>query len=455
MTMHRWEGYDHPTLYKMINSGPGPGASTAQTEYWESLAGELERIDGDLNSKLSTLAVTWEGGAADGAQAGLTPLQAWAADAKGGASVMGASTEYQADAVAKARAEMPEPVAVTTPAPSGWQVVGAGAAAAFGFSGPAEAVVQQAQDHEIQEAKQSAASQQAVDTMEKYQSKTNFNTATLGKFVPPPTVVVSTPAPDGGVGYQAGYAFSGGSAFPSGGGSTSAAFYSGAPATGGGGGGFVPPAGGGGGSPLPTPQFTGGPVTPTPVNFGGGTTPAGYAPPTGGTAPAATGPAGMPGLTGNGSGLTGDARFGPGGARFSGTLNVPGDGAFRGPNGGLTPGAGVTGAEESARRAGGLGGAPGSGLAGDAARQNGAMGRGGVAGAGGSFGGGDSVLGGRGGSAGGAAGKGGVGGMGTGGRGGAATDEEEDFEHASYLVEADDIFGDERTVAPGVLGTDQ
>ncbi|WP_156754524.1 PPE domain-containing protein [Actinokineospora pegani] len=452
MTMHRWEGYDHPTLFKMINSGPGPGASTAQTEYWESLAGELEQIDGDLNSKLSTLSVTWEGGAADGAQAGLTPLQAWAADAKGGASVMGASTEYQADAVAKARAEMPEPVAVTTPAPSGWQTVGAGAAAVFGFTGPAEAVIQQAQDHEIQEARQSAASQQAVDTMEKYQSKTNFNTATLGKFVPPPTVVVSTPAPDGGVGYQAGYAFSGGSAFPSGGGGTSAAFYSGAPANGGGGGGFVPPAGGGGGSSLPAPQFTGGQITPTPVNVGGGTTPAGYVPPTGGGAPTTTG---MPGLTGGGPGGPGDARFGPGGARFSGTLNLPADGAVR-PNGGLAPGASAMGAEESARRAGGLGGSPGSSLAGDAARQNSAMGRGGVAGAGGSVGGGDSVLGSRGGAAGGAAGKGGVGGgMGTGGRGGASTEEEEDFEHASYLVEADDIFGDERTVAPGVLGTDQ
>nr|MDQ3576798.1 PPE domain-containing protein [Actinomycetota bacterium] len=128
MAMHRWRGYDHPTLFSMINGGPGPSASTPQTEYWDALGSELAEIDANLNSKLNTLKASWQGGAGDSAQGGLTPLRQWASDAQSGASGMRASTEYQADMIGRARSEMPEPVAVTTPKPSGWDMAVAGAA---------------------------------------------------------------------------------------------------------------------------------------------------------------------------------------------------------------------------------------------------------------------------------------------------------------------------------------
>ncbi|PWW50887.1 PPE domain-containing protein [Actinokineospora spheciospongiae] len=449
MAMHRWEGYDHPTLFKMINSGPGPAASTAQTEYWSALTAELEQIDADLATKLSTMQATWEGGAADQAQTGLTPLQAWAADAQSGASLMRASTEYQADIVGRARAEMPEPVQVTTPAPSGWDKLAAGAALLTGNAGPAAGVLAQSQDHEAQEAAQDAASQKAVDTMDSYQSSTNFNTSTLGTFVPPPDVVISTPAPDGGVGHQVGYAISqatGGTGGSNGG--TSAASYTPVQLTSGTPGQYLAPTGGA--SPVHTPQFVpgGNPPAFTPVSAS--TTPAGYVPPTGGGTHTPITPNGLTGVPTGGGGLpSGDATRFPGGIRPG--LTPTDAGLARGG-----PVAGQAAAQEAAARrgalAGGLGGsAPAEGPARGGA--NSALGRGGVAGAG-SFS-GDSLLGGRNGTAGAAGGKAGTGAGAMGGGRGANADEEEDFEHASYLVETDDIFGDERHVAPGVLGSDR
>ncbi|MBM7770730.1 hypothetical protein JOD54_000934 [Actinokineospora baliensis] len=439
MAMHRWRGYDHPTLHTMINGGPGPAASTPQTEYWESLQSELAEIDADLNAKLGTLQASWEGGAADQAHAGLTPLQAWATDAQTGASGMRASTEYQADIVAKARAEMPEPVEVTTPAPSGWSKLAAGAALLTGNPGPAAAVVNQSQDHEAQEAAQDAASQKAVDTMDNYQSSSNFNTNTLGEFVPPPDVVVSTPEPSGGTGYEAGHFVSNFSGTNGGSGTSTAGYH---PSNVGhiGGGNYVPSNGGGNVGSYHGPGAFPTPTTPTGyVRPNGSTTPSGWAPVTGGD-----------GLKLNNNQFTGNPNTGGGGpftqnggtGNFNGTLNLTG-----GVNGaeGTRSGGGLNGK-------GGLGSGIGSpGATGESARQGGQLGRGGMAGAGG-FG-GENVMGTRS-TAAGAVGKGGLGAPGGANRANGEDDEEE-FETASYLVETDDVFGDERAVSQAVLGADE
>ncbi len=195
---HRWRGYRHPELYKMINSGPGAAASEPQTTYWESLTKELTEVDETLNSRLTKMGASWEGEAAERAQFGLTPLAEWANDAEIGSTVMKISTESQADNISTARANMPEPVPVTTPAPSGWQMVSAGAGMLTGNPGPALAVAVQAADHEAQESEQNEAEQKAVQTMQTYESSSTSNRDTLGTFVKPPDVVVSTPPPQGG-----------------------------------------------------------------------------------------------------------------------------------------------------------------------------------------------------------------------------------------------------------------
>src|SRR5882757_4648974 len=145
---HRWRGYEHPELYTMINAGPGPKASDPQTAYWKSLSDELALVDEELNAKLRTMGASWQGNAAQSAQSGLTPLAQWAGDAETGATVMGTSTEYQADYIADARHQMPEPVEVSTPAPSGWDIATAAGAGLLGNPGPALNVALQAADHE-------------------------------------------------------------------------------------------------------------------------------------------------------------------------------------------------------------------------------------------------------------------------------------------------------------------
>src|SRR6266496_3110612 len=194
---HRWRGYEHPELYNMINEGPGAEASVPQTTYWSGLSKELTEVDTQLNDRLSKLGSSWQGSAAESAQSGLTPLAAWASDAETGSSVMKASTEDQGQFVSDARSNMPPPVKVTTPAPSGWDYAAAAGAALLGNSGPALDVANQANDNEAQEAAKDAAEQKAVATMQTYESSSTWNRSTLGTFVAPPDVVVSTPAPQG------------------------------------------------------------------------------------------------------------------------------------------------------------------------------------------------------------------------------------------------------------------
>ena len=465
---YRWRGFEHPELYKMINSGPGAAASEPQTVYWQSLTEELTQVDSDLNKKLTGLNATWEGEAAERAQTGLTPLAEWAGDAESASGVMRASTELQADYVSDARNRMPEPVPVTTPSPSGWQVAAAGVAALTGNAGPAVNVAAQAADHELQEAAQSEAEQRAVETMQTYESSSTWNRDTLGTFVAPPDVVVASPPPQGGTlsfvestgdradgvnGSSQGTTTSGFSG-PSGsntsvtgpnGGGQQVPTGGGGGGGGGGGVGTVPPVGGGGGGVRP-PQNT----TPS------GTPPPGQ-PPFGGP----------PGLPGNPPG-TNPPFNGPGNPPFTGPGGNP---PFNPNNPNLLPTNNLTGfpngpgnAGEVARGAQPLrGGLPGGGfgpggLGGpgaidpDGSRASSQLGRGmpGVPGENG------AVRTGPGGAtaanaAGG--GRGGTGGaMGAGGR---RSEGEDDDEHyaADYLMETDDVFGhDDLRVAPTVIG---
>ena len=451
---HRWRGYEHPELYNMINSGPGAAASDPQTSYWEGLAKELSQLDQDLNTKLTHLGSRWEGQASESAQSGLTPLASWATDAQTGADVMKVSSEDQGQFVSDARSNMPEPLEVTTPAPSGWDYAKAVGAASLGFGGPAVDVAQQAEDHEAQEAAKNAAEEKAVQTMQTYESSSTWNRSTLGTFVPPPDVVVSTPAPQGGstvgvVGPTRGVknvanngtdsGTTGGSSIPGGTHGTSDV-----PSThdqqhgstgdngggGGGGGGsttkpptvnnpgatnpsdvFVPPPGGG--NPLPpAPPGGGGPVpTPSPG-------PPNLLPPGGGP---------FPSLGGGGENAGDIARRA---MPLRTGLPVEGGPFGRGGLPGGGPGANGLGALEGERvpsqlgRGGVLGGGPGEG---------------GV------------VRSGPG--AAGAAGRGGNGVNGPAGTGRRAEDEEEQEHYApDYLLESDDVFGDERRVAPTVIG---
>ncbi|MBY8847600.1 PPE domain-containing protein [Saccharothrix sp. MB29] len=190
---HRWRGYAHPELYNMINSGPGVAASRPVEDKWKALSEALGEIDTSIHQGLEKLGASWEGSSATETRAALSPLGEWATDAQRGSDVMKTSAQLQGEYIADARKEMPEPVPVTTEAPStGDKVLGA-------LTGPIGMmhVIQQQQDHERQEAAQDNAEAKAVEVMNNYQSNSEWNSGTLGEFVPPPKVVIDTPPPAG------------------------------------------------------------------------------------------------------------------------------------------------------------------------------------------------------------------------------------------------------------------
>ncbi|SDF59545.1 PPE family protein [Lentzea fradiae] len=439
MTEHRFQGYGHPELYKMINSGPGVSASIPVEQGWKQIAATLAQIDGDLHEGLAKMGADWESDASDTAQTALSPLAEWAGFAETGATTMESSARLQGEFIADARKKMPEVVPVTTEKPG---LLDIAAGALTGPVGMAHVVSQQL-DHERQEAAADNAAAQAVKVMEDYQADSRWNSSTLGEIPNPPQVVIDTPPPgDSGngstrVGFTSptGYTPNGTTTTPSWTSSPTPSTGNPVSPT------WTPPTS----TPTNTthvswtqppvsppvstpPPVTGLPTpaptpTPTPVPPGG---PVYTRPPTTGvpgTKPGGPNPGQNTGQPGGGKGTSGGLRGG-----------LPGAGGGKA----FSPMSGSLGssAQQGVMKPGGMGAGMGSGPGGTA---------GGPAGAGGAAG--------RGGAAG-AAGRGGAAGVGAGGAHGRGGQGEEDIEHkaADYLVETTDVFGDDRLVAPPVIG---
>lgn len=405
MTDHRFQGYGHPELYKMINSGPGVSASIPVEQGWKKIKDTLAQIDDDLHTALAKMGAGWESDAADAAGAALSPLAQWAGYAEQGSGTMESSARLQGEFIADARKKMPEVVPVTTEKP-GFMDMAVGALT--GPVGMAHVVGQQV-DHERQEAAADNAAAQAVKVMEDYQSDSRWNSSTLGEFPQPPQVVIDTPPPgDTGTGStRAGYTSTGVHS-PSGNTGTTNPSWTAPPAqppvsqT------WTPP----GNDGTTHTSWTQPPSTPPPVH-----TPP-QPPPTNMPHPTPTPTPGGPVFTRPNTGVPGGGRGGQLGGVKGGQL---GGGKAFGPMSGSLGSSG----QGTSMKPGGM---PGMGPEG---MRGGAMGSGA-----------------------GAAGKGGAAGAGAGGAHGQKGEGEEDIEHkaADYLIETDDVFGDERLVAPPVIG---
>ncbi|SEP77935.1 PPE family protein [Lentzea xinjiangensis] len=425
MTEHRFQGYAHPELYKMINSGPGVAASIPVEQGWKQIAATLAQIDGDLHEGLAKMGADWESDASDTAQGALSPLAEWAGFAESGATTMESSARLQGEFVAEARKKMPEVVPVTTEKPG---MMDMAVGALTGPVGMAHVVGQQ-MDHERQEAAADNAAAQAVKVMEDYQSDSRWNSSTLGEFPTPPQVVIDTPPPAGtgtgsagpGSHSPTGYTPSGNAGNTGNTGTTNPSWT-------------PPPA-----QTTPPPSFSTW-TPPTDTTHTSWTqppsTPPVHTPPTNLPqpipAPTPT-PAPMP----------------PGGPVFTRpTTSGPGGGSGGGPGSG-----GARGGQPGAP--GGKAFGPMSGSLGTSGQGSG-MKPGGLPGMSGLGSGPDALRGGMAGGAGAGAGKAGAAGagMGAGGAHGRKGEGEDDIEHkaADYLVETDDVFGDERMVAPPVIG---
>jgi PPE family len=171
---NRWQGYSHQELYDMLHSGPGSGAAGAVADRWSGMAGALSEIQQEINTGVTASGATWVGMAGDSARDALGPLGEWAQQAATAADVMRISTELQGDLLAKARADMPAPVAVPQQPGQIGQLVTAQV------------------DYEVAELSSQVAAQQAAQVMAQYEAATNDNTSTLGDFGEPPALVVDT-----------------------------------------------------------------------------------------------------------------------------------------------------------------------------------------------------------------------------------------------------------------------
>jgi hypothetical protein len=171
---HRWQGYSHQELYDMLHAGPGSAAAGTVADRWSAMAGALADIQQEIAAGVTAAGATWDGSAADSARSAIGPLGEWAQQASTAADVMRISTELQGDLLAKARADMPVPVAVP-PQP-----------------GPVGRLVTAQVDFEVAELASQVAEQQAHQVMAQYEAATGDNTSTLGDFGEPPTLVVDT-----------------------------------------------------------------------------------------------------------------------------------------------------------------------------------------------------------------------------------------------------------------------
>jgi hypothetical protein len=171
---NRWQGYSHQELYDMLHSGPGSAAAGSVADRWSSMAGALSDIQQEIAAGVTASGATWDGSAADSARGAIGPLGEWAQQASTAADVMRISTELQGDLLAKARADMPAPVAVPQQPAQVAQVVTAQV------------------DYEVAEMASQVAAQQAYQVMAQYESATGDNTSTLGDFGEPPSLVMDT-----------------------------------------------------------------------------------------------------------------------------------------------------------------------------------------------------------------------------------------------------------------------
>jgi len=491
LTGVNWASRPTMQLVSDIDNGPGPASTQESADAWRALSAGLTAADAEFTSAMKLAMGSWEGPAADAAQAALVPFSQWAAVADAMATRISAEAAINAEAFSATKAAMPSPPEVAAVAAVKDNPVDKVVGLLTGVPTPGE----------VAEGVTAAQQAEAAAAMAGYDVATSIFDDSHQTFQPAPIlttgVISAGTAPGAGARY--GY-FGGGSA------QHYAATMS-AGATGGG-----SPAGG----PTTGGPTTGGPTAGGPTAGGptaGASAGGGHFAGAGGTHVAAAGGStadsgggGLGGTAGGGSRSSGHhstavaAGLGAGGAGALGTgsartfsasdaLGPPAggiDGATRaghagaGPGGGA-PGAGVAGAG-AARGAGnrrrgaaggrggadGLGGSRAAGLGGAGSADGGLSGsaattaEGSVRGplsAGGTsaVGTGGENLGSRG--AGGGAGSASTGGRGGGGSGMGAgggrgnRQDEDEHEIPDYLKDREH-FSDGRVVAPAVIGAD-
>lgn len=188
-----WNSYSHETLYARIHGqggfflpdGAGVSGATGAQEGWAELASLMAQARERTEAALTRAGAEWEGGAADAMRSGVTPLAQWADDAHTASAASADSTDTHVSSYSAARNKMPEPVPVTSTANSGFLGIPSGFTHLFGGQ----------TDQDRQEAAAQEAKAEAVRVMSGYEVESSAAQASVGRFVPPPSVTVDVPPP--------------------------------------------------------------------------------------------------------------------------------------------------------------------------------------------------------------------------------------------------------------------
>ena len=419
MQCANYMAYDHKALDAMVKQNADPGAVGSTGDAWIEAGNAMARFQTGVIQAIGSSSSDWRGSAGDSARGFMASVGNWVGEAGKSAQLAGTQMNVQAQALSKAKNEMPAEVPYDR---------GEWIRKIFTSGDPWGTW----QDAKAQYAAHQEAHQEAARVVATYDAGL-AGASTMPAFTAPPTM-----SGDGGGTNPPGRGTTGidnlgGTGTGTGGTGTGSGV------------GTIPGAGGTGTGPRPPGTGPGGPGSPG--GPGGPGRPGGP----GGTDPGGAGP-GRPGGPG-----------GPGGPGYPG--GGPGDGGMGGFPIGGGPMGGFPGGSDYERGPGGRGGSTGAGGRGfgpgggsgfgpgsEGGKTGGVPGRGGL-GPGGAgalaaehaAGGGRGLAGGRGGGMGGMP-------MGAGGRG----EGEEDGEHQrpSYLVEGDpeSLFGTDEMTAPPVIG---
>ncbi|OQO94067.1 PE-PGRS family protein [Saccharomonospora piscinae] len=170
----RYESYSHERLHAEATGGNDPAAAGEIGQEWAGLGAELRAVAQVLTTLSEDSGHGWRGGAADAVRSALGEVSAWSHQAADVSDAVGRAVGIQADAAARARAEMPEPV----PYDAGAIIRDAAAAGdVWQLVGLSDAMTARREEAE-------RARQQAIDVM--YARDSALDTAVPGTSFPPP-----------------------------------------------------------------------------------------------------------------------------------------------------------------------------------------------------------------------------------------------------------------------------
>lgn len=111
ITSARYESYSHEAMAAEVAAGNDPAAAGQLGGQWAELAGKLDESTQQLAALTARSEEAWQGEAGDAMRGVLAKAAGWLGQVSVVSSGVGDSVVMQADVAARAKAEMPPPVA--------------------------------------------------------------------------------------------------------------------------------------------------------------------------------------------------------------------------------------------------------------------------------------------------------------------------------------------------------